>query len=111
MVYLPAFLVCDPPLRIRIAVFKCLVYAPAVSAWTAVSPAKAHTDALDSIMLHFGRKLLAERACNKKELTPPLTQSSEAGSALPVEPACTARRLCNASVWRLLSHVSVDVEL
>ena len=87
-----------------------LVYESAVSAWTAVSPTKADTDALGNILQQFGRKLLAGRAC-KKTISQPMTQSSQVGSALPVGPVCIVRRLCDASIWRLMSCVPVSVEL
>ena len=56
------------PLRVKIIMFKCLVYEAAVSGWTAAAPSKQDTDAIDSIVLCFARKLWGPRAL-KKTLT------------------------------------------
>ena len=52
-------------LRVKIIMFKCLVYEAAVSGWTAAAPNKHDTAAIDSIVLCFARKLMGPRALKK----------------------------------------------
>ena len=61
---------------------------------------------LGSIALFVVRKLLGPRTF--KKLSQPATQVSEVGSALPVE---HVNRLSDASVWRLVRSVPVNIEL
>ena len=92
----------------KIVVFRCLVNEAAVAGWTAVAHTRADTAMLDSIVFCFARKLVGSRALKKNELSQPATQVSEVGSALPVEHVA---HLSDASVWRLVRSVPVNIEL
>ena len=51
------------PVRVKIIVFKCLVYETAIYLRVdCSSPAKAHTDCLNSCVLHYARKMLGKHA-------------------------------------------------
>ena len=77
--------------------FKCLVYEAAVSGWTAAAPSKQDTDAIDSTVLCFTRKLLGPRALKKKR--------SQHGALVGYS------KVNDSSVWRLVRCVPVSVEL
>ena len=85
------------PLRVKIIMFKCLVYEAAVSGWTAAAQNKHDTAAIDSIVLCFARKLLSSRALKKK-----LSQSGALVGYSKVD---------DKSVWRLVRCVPVSTEL
>ena len=97
-----------PPIRIKILVLRCLVYEAAVAGWTVVAPSKADTAMPGSIFLFVFASYWASalvRRLNSHSLRP---QVSEVGSTLPVEHvAC----LSDASVWRLVRSVPVNIEL
>lgn len=85
----------SPP-RIKIIVFRCLVYESAVSGWTAAAPTNADTRTLDSVVLHYARKLLTERAT--QETTRP-------------DGTTAIRRITGKTVWRLIRCVLIAIEL
>jgi hypothetical protein len=82
------------PLRVKIIMFKCLVFEAAVSGWTAAAPSKQDTDAIDSIVLCFARKLLGPRALKKR--------LSQHGTLVGYS------KVNDSSVWRLVRCVPVS---
>ena len=84
------------PLKIKIIVFRCLVYESAVSGWVPAAPTNTDTRILDSTILHYARKLLRERAT--QETTKP-------------DGSTVIRRITNKAVWRLIKCVPTAIEL
>ena len=79
--------------------FRRLVCEAAVSAWIAVSPSKADTTALDSVVLCFARKLLRDKVLKR------ISQPND------TEGVGLFRKMDDRSVWRLICCVTVGVEL
>ena len=74
-----------------------------------VATSKADTAMVDSSVLVLLVSLRGPAPAIKKgELSQPVTKVSEVGSALPVE---HVTRLSDASVWRLVHSVPVNIEL
>ena len=94
------------PIRVKVIMFKCLVYEAAVLGWTAAAPSRTGTMALDSIALAFARKLLGERACKRTQLSQPV-----ASAELASLEECSYRRVSESSVWRHVRIAPVAAEL